>query len=104
MLTRLVERSYFDRSTSPSPDQIEFWLRELRTAQLLIEVARAYPDVARRIEAGRSAIAAALRGTEDDVALAVGLEESEERRRDRDYWRPLRAEIEQLRRSRASGG
>jgi len=38
MIGRLMERSYFERDMKPSQEQIEFWLRELRTPELLVEL------------------------------------------------------------------
>jgi hypothetical protein len=102
MITRLMERSYFDREEPPSEEQVEFWFRELRTPELLVELAQAHPETARRLESARAAIAAALTGKQDAVALALAGEENEQRRQDREYWRPLKRELEQLRRERNS--
>jgi len=99
MISRLMERSYFEREGKPSQEQIEFWLRELRTPELLLELTEAHPGIARRIESVRPAIAAALTRVSGSVALALAAEEREERLRDREYWRPLKLEIEQLRRT-----
>jgi hypothetical protein len=39
----------------------------------------------------------------DDLALALTVEKRDERRRkDREFWRPLKLEIEQFRRDRSS--
>jgi hypothetical protein len=103
MISRLMERSYFGRDISsgrPSQNNVEFWLRELRTPELLLELAELHPDVARRLESARPAIAAALTAELDSVAFALAEEEREERRKDREYWRPLRLELEQLRHDR----
>jgi hypothetical protein len=40
-----------------------------------------------------------LRGA-DDVAAVLEQEEREERRKDREYWEPLKRELEELRLSR----
>lgn len=103
MIGRLMERSYFEREEQPSQDQIEFWLRELRTPELLVELAEANSGIAHRLESTRPAIAAALTRDLDSVALALAAEEREERRKDREFWQPLKLEIEQFRRERSSG-
>jgi hypothetical protein len=102
MIRRLVEQSYFS-SSSPEMPSVEFWLRELRTPDLLIAVAAAHPEAARRIAEFRPAVLAALTRPEDDVARLLTEEEQEERRKDREYWDPLRRELEHLRRIRRAG-
>jgi len=86
MIARLLERSYLTRDETPPRGLIEFWLRELRSPELLIELATA-----------RAAVTAALAGDVSEVSLALDIEEREERRKDRENWQPLRIEIEQLR-------
>jgi hypothetical protein len=100
MTSRLLERSYFEGKTSPSDDQVEFWLRELRSPQLLLEVAGAHAQTAQSLAPIRPAVAAALTGDPESVAIALAHEEREERRLDREYWQPLKLELEQLRHSR----
>ncbi len=48
MITRLMERSYFAQSTRAPQALIEFWFRELRTPELLTELAETYPEIARQ--------------------------------------------------------
>jgi len=78
-------------------------MRELRTPALLMELTEAHHDIARRLEHTRPAIAAAITCDMDSVNLALAVEEHEERRKDREFWRPLKLEIEQFRRERSSG-
>ena len=86
MIRRLVEESYFQKIGAPT-----FWLKELRTPELLIEAAAAHSDLAQ--ESARPAVAAALAGTPDGVAAELAAEENSERERDRLWWQPLRAEL-----------
>jgi predicted nucleotidyltransferase len=101
MIRRLVEESYFS-AVEPVKELIEFWLMEMRTPDLLVEVARRYVDAAHGIR--RRAVELALRG---DVA-AVEAELEEERRREREadklYWAPLVKELELMRRQLRGGG
>lgn len=99
MIRRLVEQSYFRSESGADPRKIEFWLRELRTPELLITVAAAHPDLAKKIGASRAAAQGALREEVSEVERLLEEEEREERRRDREYWAPLKKELEQLRRS-----
>jgi hypothetical protein len=73
-------------------------MRELRTPELLIALAGRYPAACRRMVTTRPLLTAAARGDESGLARALFDEESAERARDRKYWLPLRAELEQLRR------
>lgn len=100
MIRRLIDRSYLTRAESPTRDLIGFWLRELRSPELLIELTRTHPGEARLLAAGRDAVAAALTGDTNHVANALAVEEAEERRLDREYWQPLRLELERLRHAR----
>jgi hypothetical protein len=93
MIRRLVERSYLTRDEAGP----EFWLRELRTPSLLIEAAAQYRTIAETVAGTRAAAKAALTGDEAAVESALEEEEREERRRDREYWAPLKRELEQFR-------
>jgi hypothetical protein len=63
-------------------------------------VAASAPERALRIAELRPALHAALRADRDEVEKLLAAEEGEERRRDREYWAPLRREMEYLRRTR----
>ena len=100
MINKLVERSYFTRNDHVSQALIEFWFRQLRTPELLTELATTYPEIARQLESGRAAVTGAVERDIEKVAQAIEEEELEERRKDREYWRPLKLELEQFRRER----
>jgi hypothetical protein len=97
MIRRLVEAHYFGLRHKPTAAAIRFWLRELRTPELLVEVAARWPRVASASERGRPLLAHARRA--DLVAVTEDLlrEEWAERRADAAYWQPLKAELERLR-------
>jgi hypothetical protein len=98
MIRRLMERSYFTRDDVVTPEQAGFWLRQLRTAELLIEASVAWPEMAQAVLAERPAVAAAVAGDVSLVAVALEEEERAKRFRDREYWQPLKRELEQARR------
>ena len=54
MIRRLLEADFFQRRENATPADIRFWFTELRTPDLLIALARAYPSEARRLAAKRS--------------------------------------------------
>ena len=99
MIRRLVEANYFAHRSDPTPEQIRFWLAELRTAALLTEVARRFPDLATEAVAVRPAVAAAIVGDEAAVERALTDEQVLIQALDRAYWIPLRSELERLRRN-----
>jgi hypothetical protein len=100
MIRRLVEQSYFGRSTNVTRELVLFWLRELRSPELLVEVVSAHAELAGAVGDLRPAVRAALSARPDDVSEALQAEEREERRKDREYWAPLKRELEELRHSR----
>jgi len=100
MIRRLVEQNYFEKMGEASEANIEFWLRELRTPELLVEVSARWPAEAAKCAASRRAVEAAIGGDVGRVAANLEEEERQERELDRVYWEPLRRQLEQLRRRR----
>ncbi len=103
MISRLVQASYFAGRDHPTREQVEFWLRELRTPSLLIELAARVPQECARLAALRPLLALAAAG--DAPALEVALHDEERREREADalYWAPLKEELQRLRRNRRTG-
>lgn len=98
MLRRLVDANYFANREAPTAAHIEFWLRELRTPELLREVAQAFPLETTQLTVERNVLDALAQDDETALIVALEAEEKCERIADRAYWQPLRAELEQLRR------
>lgn len=98
MIRRLVEANYFANQADPSPEQLTFWFQELRTPELLRDLAQAHPDLANEAALVRTLIRHAI--SDDVAALATSLDEEERRERleDQAYWQPLKLELERLRR------
>jgi hypothetical protein len=98
MIRRLIEADHVASPGTPSPEQTRLWLREGRTPELLIDLARLFPDEARALAAGpRPLLKGALQGDEAEVEAALAEEERVERVADRAYWAPLKKELEQMR-------
>ena len=104
MVRALVEAHYFSNRTDPSAEAVEFWLRELRTPELLLEVAARHTAAVVPLVPARHAIAAAQRQDLGEVARQLAEEERSERLADTAYWKPLKTELEQLRRLRLGDG
>ena len=100
MLRRLLEAHYFEHRAYPGRARVTFWLKELRTPELLVEIAQRYPRPCRRMGAARPLLAHALAGDLVEIARGLLEEEMAEREKDRQYWSSLRQELEFLRRSR----
>lgn len=100
MIRRLVESHFSTNKSSATDTQVAFWLREGRTAEMLIEIVAAHPAAARLARAERPLLEAAVKA--DRPSLEEGLDEEEHRERlaDRVYWEPLKRELEQLRSAR----
>ncbi len=97
MIRRLVEAHYFSHQTKPHAAQIKFWLLELRTPQLLLEVAQAHPALARQLMNKRPLIQHAIAAKLPPLERALLAEEHGLRAEDKCYWLPLLKELEQLR-------
>lgn len=103
MIRRLLEADCFSNRDNPTSDRIEFWLKELRTPELLVELSSEFPELAESLIDVRPLLRSAKRADEDRLSEELAAEERAERDADRDYWRPLKAELEQLRRERLKG-
>ena len=101
MIRRLVEVNYFANRTNATADQIRFWFLELRTPQLLTELAGQHRIPAQLL---RQRSLLKVLGSENESRLATLLIEEEEKVRevDRHYWMPLKKELESLRHARIS--
>ena len=98
MIRRLVEADFHRRSRRPSRTDVTFWLRELRTSEILVALCRRYGAAARRLSAVRPALRPALRGDRAGVERALQVEHASARASDQQYWAPLRAELARWRR------
>ena len=97
MLQRLVEAHYLRHRAAPAAAQQQFWLRELRTPELLVEAAAAWSDVARALQVQRPLLTLAHPEKLQELDQALAVEERADREQDRLHWRPLKAELEALR-------
>ena len=97
MIRRLVEAHYFEHNGEPTAAQLRFWLLELRTPELLLEVARSHKGLAQRLAARRSLLSHAVSGSLAKLESALADEERRLRSKDKAYWVPLLNELERLR-------
>lgn len=97
MIRRLIEANYVQNRENPTRAQILFWLAESRTPEILLELARLHPDALSELSPTRRLLALAESRDRESLQAALAVEEEQERQLDREYWNPLRAELEQLR-------
>lgn len=111
MITRLVDVNYVsavEGDLEITPAQSQFWLRELRTPDLLLDCVRRVPEMAEQVAYTRPATAAAADAAFNAAAPhriqeLLDAEQRRERAADVIYWAPLRAELESLRHAAARG-
>ena len=102
MVRRLMEVNYFENRENPTREQVRFWFLQLRTSDLLIELTQSEERIPVHLRRKRPLLELALAGASSSLADALLAEEQKEREADRQYWAPLRKELESLRHSRAS--
>jgi hypothetical protein len=73
MIRRLVEAHYFQNHSKPKIAKLKFWLMELRTPELLLEVAKTNNLLTRRLIARRPLLRHALSGRVEQLETALGL-------------------------------
>ena len=96
MIRRLVEANYFANRAAPGPEQVAFWLAELRSSPLVLELAASHPTAA--AQSPRPVVKAAVRGDVVAIERELAMEQAAAVEADREYWVPLRRELESLRR------
>jgi len=94
----LVTIHHRQHASEATDDRVDFWLHEARTPELLVELCRQFPAQAAELTANRPLLRFARDQSLDDLRTALDAEVRAEQARDRDYWEPLRRELEQYRR------
>ena len=104
MIRRLVEAHYFSKTAiRPTAAWLKFWLLELRTPELLLEVARAHMKLAQRLAARRPLLKHAVSRELPKLEIGVADEERRLRAEDKAYWSPLLRDLERLRHPKRAG-
>jgi hypothetical protein len=100
MIQRLVERHYFAKLRNAQLRDFRFWFSELRTPELLVQLAQIQPKLCRQLSARRPLLRFALKTDASSLERALSTEKAIEQETDRRYWQPLKAELERLRHKR----
>jgi hypothetical protein len=102
MIRRLVESDIYNAAPDPAEDKIRFWLAECRTPGLLLSLVAKSPQTAQSMFKHRPLLQVALLGKEEEIQKELHEEEELERKRDRDYWAPLRKDLENWRQANST--
>ena len=101
MLRRLLEADYHQHRPNPGEDRVRFWLREMRTPELLLEFGRSHPHLCQELLAVRPLLVSVLSGDFAGLVRALAEEQQRAQETDRAYWQPLKQELERLRHAAA---
>ena len=94
MIRALIEAHYAQNRDQATPESISFWLRDARTPEILIDVARQHIAAAQAAKTDRPLLELAISDSVDGVRAALIAEQQREQELDRQYWKPLIAELE----------
>lgn len=104
MIRRLVDAHYDQNRDDATDDRARFWLRESRTPEVLIRVAADHPALLKEVLTERPLLAETLSASETALRQGLEKEEAAEKEADRQYWQPLKKELEAMRREKRKGG
>jgi len=93
MIRRLVEVDILRNSDNPSEEKIFLWFQECRTPEILISLAKKYPEKALERTLARPLLRYIKEDNVDLIRTKLREEEDGEREQDRIYWTPLKKEL-----------
>ena len=102
MIRRLIETDVVNYDNKADEERVRFWLKECRTPYILTLLAQKHTKLCHHLIADRLLLRAALDQDHKQLELQLFEEERIEKETDREYWRPLRDELENWRRQRRS--
>ena len=100
MLKRLVDDDILLNKAGPSDERVKWWFRECRDPRLIMELAAKYPEIAKGALLHRPLLASAIISDMQKLTSQLDEEEMLERKKDIEYWEPLKKELEILRHKR----
>ncbi len=99
VIEALVAIHFRENMHTPMPSWTEFWLKETRSPELLIELAARFPAESGQIQSSRPLLAHAIERRLPLLREALDAEVRAEQEKDRIYWEPLKREMEAFRRA-----
>lgn len=96
MIKRLLEADIL-HSKKTSKEKLEWWFKECRTPELLIDLTNRYPAIAKKMFKIRPSLKYAIKANIGKLSEGLIKEEKIERKEDIKYWSPLKKELENMR-------
>ncbi len=96
-LKRLVNNDILTHNYEASKEHIQWWFQECRDGALLVDLAKKYPEIARKNFSNRPLLKAVVANDIKKINRGLFDEEQLERDKDKEYWKPLIKELETLR-------
>ncbi len=100
MIRRLIETDIIQNIKNAKTKKLIFWFKECRTPDLLVELSKDNYELCKQTAKIRPLLKAALENNVNDLELFLLKEQMEEKEKDREYWQPLREELEKWRHDR----
>jgi hypothetical protein len=97
MIRKLIESDIYNAPDDPADNVIQFWFAECRTSDLLVLLAAKYPELADVMSKKRPLVSSTLSGNHEEIVRLLRDEEDRERDADRQYWAPLKGQLEEWR-------
>jgi hypothetical protein len=98
VIDALVAIHYRENHSRPTAEWIDFWLKEARSAELVTELTDRFPQETQCLINTRPLLALARDGDMHSLRVALDAEVRAEQEKDRNYWEPLKREMELFRR------
>jgi hypothetical protein len=89
---------FHENRDAPTAAWIEFWLKEARSPDLLIDLATLFPVEIQKMKSARPLLTLAINNDIPALRIALDTEIRAEQEKDRIYWEPLKREMEAFRR------
>jgi hypothetical protein len=97
MIRLLIEADISQAGNTFEQGKIAFWLLQCRTPGLLLDLAAKNKDLCSSLVPKRPLLAEALNRNTPKIELMLMQEEIDEKKKDMEYWAPLKKELEQWR-------
>ena len=100
MVARLLEAHYYQNKNNAAPEMVSFWLDEMHDSELLQQIIEQFPQAAEAAAHRRPAVKQLLAGNQEQAKRLLQQEIDDEKQSDRQYWEPLKQELNELRKQR----
>lgn len=99
VIEALASIHYAENMSDPRPDWVTFWLSEVRSPELLVDLVGRFPNETAKLLFTRPLLGLAQEKELPALRAALDAEMRAEQEKDRIYWEPLKREMEAFRRA-----